>query len=436
MSTNKFIAKLFFTAVLFFRLLFSLEAQSEDNTYAQRFHWTGNKFVMQYEVVIEKEVDGEYRSLQREFTTNSFIDVQLPLGKFRYRIIPYDYLGRSHTATRWLHIEFRIPIRPELISFSPGSIALNEDAVEELILTGRNIEPDALIYLRRIGFNTEHIGPIDSTIDNNGSKATLRLEGSRINPGIYNIIVRNPGGLEAIKGTLIITHFVRTETPVIPEPQEVELQPETEQEEGETVDHVDDDTYTKTPILSLENFDFYAGLVWMPLLPLYGGIEQYYGTDMHFGGAAAHFGMIYNKTKTFNPGLELAFSFYALSNSTDNAGYYSAAQTTAITIDFNLLERVMIWGEKAAITFRAGLGIAIQSGSFEESYQGNEYEHFHNEASPEGIAPHMNLSAGFLWLPIKNIFIEAGLQYTHSLMTDNASGYFRPWLGVGWQKLW
>jgi hypothetical protein len=85
--------------VLFLIGLTSLRAQN------QRLTWIGDEYAMRYEVIIEQEEAGEYNNVLRKFTEESFIEVSLPSGKYRWQVIPYDFLNQPVPETEWMDFE-------------------------------------------------------------------------------------------------------------------------------------------------------------------------------------------------------------------------------------------------------------------------------------------------------------------------------------------
>ena len=124
--TNKFI--LFITAI-FFLSGGPLWAQSRppggaqppggsgryviEQRYVQNLVWIGDEYTLKYEVVIEQNEDDEYKTYIQEFTEKQSYQVSLPVGKYRYRIIPYDYLEQPGEASDWVNIEIKpAPVVP------------------------------------------------------------------------------------------------------------------------------------------------------------------------------------------------------------------------------------------------------------------------------------------------------------------------------------
>jgi hypothetical protein len=96
-----------------------------------RLPWTGDRNALHYEVVIEKEENGRYQELHREYTENSFLIVSLFPGDYRFSVIPYNLLNRPVGRTEWM--PFRIPAAPtsEQAVLSPDE---PETAVENIVI--------------------------------------------------------------------------------------------------------------------------------------------------------------------------------------------------------------------------------------------------------------------------------------------------------------
>jgi hypothetical protein len=103
---------MFFIILFFFGLPFFLEAQTADssaNLRSIRLPWPKDDNAWSYEVIIEVEIKRVYQSHSKEVTQDSFIVVSLPPGRYRYRIIPYNFLGQPETKQSSAWRRFVIP---------------------------------------------------------------------------------------------------------------------------------------------------------------------------------------------------------------------------------------------------------------------------------------------------------------------------------------
>jgi hypothetical protein len=286
-----------FTALIFFSLA-SLWAQNRryitEQRFIQRLVWIGDEYAFRYEVVIERNEGQGYREYKREFTASSALVISLPLGNYRYRVIPYDYLDQASEASDWVILD----------------------------------------------------------------------------------VVAPPG--------------------------------------------IPDETPEFAPSESEKPLNLYVSAAWSPILPVYGRMQEIFGSELYAAGASVRFGVLYNKPQWFSPGLELSTSWYSLNNAQGNDKIGIQAGVTG----FNIVAQKWLPGRKMALTFRAGGAFAFQIGELDLE----EYSY-----TMGNLVPQINVEASFLWLALKQLYAEAGIGLNHLMNEDNYSGCLRPWLGAGWR---
>jgi hypothetical protein len=95
-------------------------------------------------VVIEKEEDGEYREHILETTEALFIIVSLPLGKYRFHVIPRNILGQAGEATPWRSFEVPAAVVPDIAAQLPAqtddSTGHSEPAADNLFVLSEQDE--------------------------------------------------------------------------------------------------------------------------------------------------------------------------------------------------------------------------------------------------------------------------------------------------------
>ena len=101
--------------------LHAAEHENHEPRFTRRIVWRGGEHAWRYAVEIEKFENGSYREHLREYTTELYAEVSLPPGEFRFRIIPYDILGRPGEGTQWM--PFVIHYTPPEAPASAGSLA-------------------------------------------------------------------------------------------------------------------------------------------------------------------------------------------------------------------------------------------------------------------------------------------------------------------------
>ncbi|MDR2719080.1 MAG: hypothetical protein LBB89_13580 [Treponema sp.] len=78
-----------------------------EQRYVQQLVWVGDEYTFKYEVVIERGEGKTYSAYQREFTEKPALQISLPPGNYRYRIISYDYLEQPGGVSEWVNLEIK-----------------------------------------------------------------------------------------------------------------------------------------------------------------------------------------------------------------------------------------------------------------------------------------------------------------------------------------
>jgi len=150
-------------------------------------------------------------------------------------------------------------------------------------------------------------------------------------------------------------------------------------------------------------FDIYLGLAWLPSVTIYGGNES---SDEKLSpyGAGLRLAIFSTKHNLFNFGIE------------GNSAWHLSPglpPVHSLTIDFNVAARYL--KGNAALNFKMGVGVNIN-------------------ASPESVANqytgHANFGVSVLWLPLKHLYLEIGMEYVQSFSN---SGSLHPLIGLGYR---
>ena len=100
--------------LLFLGLTPLLYAEEDpEQRFTRRIAWRGSEHAWRYAVEIEILQNESYRSFSREYTTEQYMDISLPPGEFRFRVISYDILGRHSEGSQWVAFDVRPRPAPE-----------------------------------------------------------------------------------------------------------------------------------------------------------------------------------------------------------------------------------------------------------------------------------------------------------------------------------
>jgi hypothetical protein len=172
-----------------------IDRRSDGTRFIQRLAWTGGEHALRYEVIIQR-LEGEYASdYYRAFTENHFIEVSLHPGNYRFQVITYDVLNRPGDTSEWKFFRVRQAMEPEILEIIPVYSPKKKDMPAGFILyvSGNDIFREAGYAIRF---------PCDVTIvptvldAGDGSRSVLFFEEENLFSLEFELIVRNPGGME------------------------------------------------------------------------------------------------------------------------------------------------------------------------------------------------------------------------------------------------
>jgi hypothetical protein len=350
-----------------------LDTSGGEPLFTQRLSWNGDEYASRYEVIIEKQEGGRYRELRRESARESFIEISLAPGMYRCYVTPYDFLGLPGERSG-MDIEVLAARFPELDDSLTEFVYPGKTPVYEMNFSGKDIVPGAEIYLRRLGdagiAGGEHIIPSEVRIKDDGSEVQLFFDKSHLASGDFELIIRNPGGLETRRGGITV---IRSPSAIPPQ------------------------------------INMLLTAAWMPLSPLYYEEEKLFpGYRQSASGAAGRFAATFSKWDLFSPGLEIAASWCLV-----NADSGGQNAVHSMVFGLNLLAQKWFPNEKMAFTYRLGSGYTILS----------DWQHIH-----------INTGISFLWVFALNLYMETGFDYNHWFTESPfGSGCLRPWAGIGWR---
>jgi hypothetical protein len=303
------LAALFFCglSVLPAQTTYYLDMESGKPRFTHHLTWSGGTNSLHCEVIIEKEEGGRYVSHYREFTTGNFLDISLQPGNYRFRVIPYDILGKPNTGTEWAEIKVVAAVKPELYQPEEKNDYITEKKESVFVFDGDNIEPDAQIYF--VNSEGERIFPVEVIRSGDGGSVSLVFDRGQLSDGEYEVFVVNPGGLET---SLSGINF-------------------------------------EAPRERLLEFLYIIGVSLMPIYPAYGGG---FGDGWTLLNISARLGLI--SSMFLNNYIGMEFSFIKYHDGAPNA-------PNGIFVGTNLLLVNWMPGQKAAFNFRGGFGFTVQS---------------------------------------------------------------------------
>ena len=90
-----------FRVVAFLLFIAVLPCFSQDIQVKHKLVWSGGENALRFQIEIERSDNGIFKKYSEETTTAHSLEISLPPGEYRFRIITYDILDRQHEVTAW-----------------------------------------------------------------------------------------------------------------------------------------------------------------------------------------------------------------------------------------------------------------------------------------------------------------------------------------------
>jgi hypothetical protein len=356
----------------------------EDGRIIQTLTWDRTN-AYYYEVEIQqRDQTGDWEDYTTERTEEIFLELSLPPGMYRYRILSYNVLGRVAAASGWTGIRIYPALEPVVQSFSPE--AFHVDSHEEvftLTLLGRDIQDVATVYIIAKTENAAPVEPLSTQPSEDGASLFATFS-KGLTLGDYDIVVTNPGGLRTVI-------------------------------EGFAV------SFTRPVDISLS-------LGYAPILPITGSLFSGYDRSIYLLGFYGRFSVVPLKRLWGSIGMEIDARFVEMTTeglTMDNRSFTLKGQLLPGTLNF-LYQR---WFRDYTMTlnFRLGGGVA--------TVLNMQYNHDNGSDSekPQVIYAAITAGASWQWYVWRGLFIELGLDYIQLISGSGTlpASIIQPKLGVG-----
>jgi len=367
---------------------FRLSETEGSTLFYQRLKWEEAQFAVSYHVILERKRENldVYAEVMRKNVTEPFIDISVPAGDYRYRVMSFNVLGLMDTQSDWEYFKVIQALKPTILDYSPSAFYFDRLTPRIINLNGENILPASEIYLENKTAKDENGKPLilkPSEIYSNdlGETAQLVFKDEDLIAGTYDIVAKNPGGLETRTGPFTIA---------MAKPYDINL------------------SGGFTPSLTLFGLkNDFLDQVFIPL-------------NLSVRGSFIPF-----KMDIGNFGFELNSGWSYLTSENDKN------KTSAHFVFFHAGALYQYWliKKELSVNGRAGIGMA---GIF------NYYFVFKDTGkssvdSKNTMAFSFELGGSVQWFVYKQIFVEGSLDYLHFAHPEVPLGFVRIGLFAGYQ---
>jgi len=364
--------------------------------FVHSLEWTVAEYSVSYVVILEQNRDGQFVEVLRRTVQAPPLEVSIPSGEYRFRVFGFNVLGRPDVSTDWEYITIIQAMQPSIFSFSPANFYFDRKSLRVINLEGVNLIIGSQIYLLRRGgqtvvpdeeneesmyFENDILFPTEVRLTDLGDTAQLVFDEDSLVEGVFDIIVRNPGGFEGHAGPFGIS---------VAKPWDLNV------------------SLGYFPMVRMfESSEFILNTPGVPL-----GI----GASVSFIPFKKNFGFI---------GAEINIAWAYFSSTTADGEY--TIRSNLFSVHANALYQ--FWYKKDILAFNARLGLGISG------LLGHQYEFHTGKLSDPMSFPFFSWGGGVsaMWLVWRQLFVEGGVSYHHVHDSEYPQGYMRFFLSGGWQ---
>jgi hypothetical protein len=276
-------------------------------------------------------------------------------------------------VSNWASFNIILAVQPIISRYEDG-FYLYEDPDFDLDLWGDNFVEGGEVYLT--AEDGSKILPQSYTTNSSGTHAVLTFAEADLVPGSYQLTIRNPGGMEAVK-PVSISYY--------------------------------------------SPFDLMVAAGYAPALPLYGFLFDLYDDVIYPVGAQVRVGFFPIKYSWGLLGFEVSvgWNYLQAEGNAVDIGFH------AVNLEANVVYKKLLPNKSMAILARAGLGVAVTRFTFDFG---------RSKTNTTTWMPAIDAGLAFQWYIRKPLHLNIGIDYIHLLSVDKPqSGFLRPYVEVGWQ---
>ncbi|UTC68396.1 MULTISPECIES: fibronectin type III domain-containing protein [unclassified Treponema] len=179
-----------------------IETEGKKAVFYQTLSWENVEGILHFEFELEKkEKNGKWIITDKRKLKKNSIELSLSHGNYRYRVKVINLLGQADTVSADRYFDILLAYQPETSSVSPNAVYFDEDNFDVVSLSGKNFRKETVFALQK-EWGSPILGKIEE-INPSGTKAKIRFNVLKINPGKYNVVVTDPSGLKDSKQTIV-----------------------------------------------------------------------------------------------------------------------------------------------------------------------------------------------------------------------------------------
>jgi len=193
-----------FITICCFAQNYSLKETKKGAVFYQRLEWDSTGVVTQYKVIVEQKINDKYVQIEECVTKNTFQDVSLDAGQYRFKVVFYNVFGQAAYETKYQNFEILAAHQPAISSKKISPVVL-DDSQDLVCINVEVSDINASAKFSLINDKTDEIViSAPEKIEIKENQVYVYFKKSDLRSGKYKVVVKNPGGLKAESGTFSI----------------------------------------------------------------------------------------------------------------------------------------------------------------------------------------------------------------------------------------
>lgn len=163
--------------------------------------------VLNYDFIVERYDESSAAWVQGVSVKNEDgkAEVSLKAGKYRYKVVLYNYLDTAEAESGWMEIEIKKAYEPKVSEVWPKIVYLEEENDGIFTVSGTDLLPDTVYSLDRKGGTVRmSLKAALTEKDSRGKRARIRIDINKLDTAVYTLRAVNPGGLSAESGEIVV----------------------------------------------------------------------------------------------------------------------------------------------------------------------------------------------------------------------------------------
>ncbi len=186
---------------------FWFEEVEGDVVFTQMLRWDPVPYCPFYDVVVQRQNNRGWETVNEARVEESEIEVQLTAGEYRYRLVVYNLLDKPAVTSEWFPFTILRARQPRVGGVSPDVIYFDEENTGLFSVSGRNLLAESVYRFRSIEpLGRSYTGRLDR-VEEDERNAAVVFSLDDIEVGLYELEVENPGGLTHAAGPVKFAFF-------------------------------------------------------------------------------------------------------------------------------------------------------------------------------------------------------------------------------------